>query len=48
MAQIYTYLNVPDITANFGTKSFEQKIVELETKGEYPIRSFVIQVVLDL
>ncbi|XP_039198268.1 probable ATP-dependent RNA helicase DHX58 isoform X1 [Crotalus tigris] len=33
MAQIYTYLNVPDITANFGTKCFEQQIVELETKG---------------
>ncbi|XP_070612459.1 ATP-dependent RNA helicase DHX58 isoform X1 [Erythrolamprus reginae] len=33
MTQIYTYLNVSDITANFGTKWFEQQIVELGVKG---------------
>ncbi|XP_058047574.1 ATP-dependent RNA helicase DHX58 isoform X3 [Ahaetulla prasina] len=32
MTQIYTYLNVSDITANFGTKLFEQQIVALEMK----------------
>ncbi|XP_026550870.1 probable ATP-dependent RNA helicase DHX58 isoform X2 [Notechis scutatus] len=32
MTQIYTYLNVSDITANFGTKCFEQQVVELEMK----------------
>ncbi|XP_026577453.1 probable ATP-dependent RNA helicase DHX58 isoform X1 [Pseudonaja textilis] len=33
MTQIYTYLNVSDITTNFGTKYFEQQVVELEMKG---------------
>ncbi|XP_026577614.1 probable ATP-dependent RNA helicase DHX58 isoform X2 [Pseudonaja textilis] len=32
MTQIYTYLNVSDITTNFGTKYFEQQVVELEMK----------------
>uniref|UniRef100_A0A098LZ73 RNA helicase n=1 Tax=Hypsiglena sp. JMG-2014 TaxID=1550645 RepID=A0A098LZ73_9SAUR len=33
MLQIYIYLNASDITANFGTKYFEQQIVNLEMKG---------------
>uniref|UniRef100_A0A8C5SGA9 Helicase ATP-binding domain-containing protein n=1 Tax=Laticauda laticaudata TaxID=8630 RepID=A0A8C5SGA9_LATLA len=33
MTQIYTYLNVSDITTNFGSKYFEQQVVELEMKG---------------
>ncbi|XP_061494720.1 ATP-dependent RNA helicase DHX58 isoform X2 [Rhineura floridana] len=33
MNQIYSYLNVPDLTTNFGSQIFEQQIVELEKEG---------------
>ncbi|KAM6436782.1 ATP-dependent RNA helicase DHX58 isoform 2-T5 [Liasis olivaceus] len=33
MTQICSYLNVPNMTTDFGTKLFEQQIVELEKEG---------------
>ncbi|CAI5786281.1 probable ATP-dependent RNA helicase DHX58 isoform X1 [Podarcis lilfordi] len=33
MAQIYSYLNEPDLTMDFGTQIFEQQIVALEKEG---------------
>ncbi|XP_025032771.1 probable ATP-dependent RNA helicase DHX58 isoform X2 [Python bivittatus] len=33
MTQIYSYLNMPNMTTDFGTKLFEQQIVELEKEG---------------
>ncbi|KAJ6660030.1 hypothetical protein lerEdw1_018228 [Lerista edwardsae] len=33
MTQIYIYLNVCDLTTDFGTQIFEQRIVELEKEG---------------
>ncbi|XP_042322697.1 probable ATP-dependent RNA helicase DHX58 isoform X2 [Sceloporus undulatus] len=33
MTEIYTYLEVPNLTTNFGSQIFEQQIVEIEKEG---------------
>jgi len=34
MEQIQRYLAVPGLPQDFGTQTYEQRIVELETRGE--------------
>lgn len=41
MTQIHIYLNVCDLTTDFGTQIFEQRIVELEKEGEHDRPGFI-------